>query len=135
MSEREQRESLGEALHRLGHDLGDLVRAELALFKSEIGGQLRSIGSVAIWLAAAGAFGMLAFGTFTAFLILALALILPAWGAALAVTAVYGIVTAGLLVAAKARLRDALPIKFEDTKQSVREDVAWIQSGMKSGIK
>lgn len=125
-----QHESLGESLHHLGRDLGDLFRAELALFKRETATQLRGLAMAGIWLGAAAVLGLAFLGAFTALLIVALGLALPLWAAALIVTMFYGIGAAGLLAAAIAKFREARPIDFDQTARSVKEDIAWIKSGM-----
>jgi len=135
MDARERDDSLSGSLHRLGADLGDLIRAELALFKSEMMGEARRVLQAAIGFGAAGLVGLLALGAMTAFLILVLSLAMPAWGAALVVTILYGATAAGLALAAKARLNSALPLDIDETKRSVKEDVAWIRSGIKFGNK
>lgn len=125
-----QHESLGESLHHLGRDLGDLFRAELALFKRETATQLRGLAMAGIWLGAAAVLGLAFLGAFTALLIVALGLALQLWAAALIVTMFYGIGAAGLLAAAIAKFREARPIDFDQTARSVKEDIAWIKSGM-----
>lgn len=135
MDERESHDSLSDSLRRLGADFGDLLRAELALFKSEMMAEMRGVMQAGIGFAAAALVGLLALGAMTAFLILVLALAMPAWGAALVVTILYGAVAAGLALAAKARLNAALPVDIDETKQSVKEDVAWIRSGIRSASK
>lgn len=65
----------------------------------------------------------------TALLIIALGLALPLWAAALIVTMFWGIGAAVLLAAAITKLRET-PIDFDQTARSVKEDIAWIKSGM-----
>ena len=125
-------ESIKESVAHLGHDLGDLFRAELALFKKEAKRELRGLVVAGIWLAAGGLLGLAALGAFTALAIIVLQLVLPAWLAALIVTTAWGFAAISLLAAARIKLQSALPIEFEETTRSVKEDIEWIKSGAKS---
>jgi hypothetical protein len=127
-----ERESLADSLHHLGQDLGDLFRAELALFKKEAAEQLTGLAAAGVWLAGGAVMGLAFLGAFTALLIIVLSLTMPAWLAALVVTALWGFVAFALLSAALVKLRATLPLNFDKTTRSVKEDVEWIKSGMKS---
>lgn len=128
----EQHESLGESLHRLATDLGDLFRAELGLFKTEAVKQLGGVAAAAVWIAAGAVMGLAFLGALTALLIIVLSLALAPWLAALIVTAVWGIAAALLTMAAIAKLRESSHIEFDKTTRSVKEDLEWIKSGIKS---
>lgn len=127
-----QHESLGDSLRHLARDLGDLFRAELALFKRETMTQVRGLAVAGIWMAASAVLGLAFLGALTALLIIALGLALPLWAAALIVTMFWGIGSAGLLAAALVKFKQATPIDFDQTTRSVKEDIAWIKSGMSS---
>jgi hypothetical protein len=126
-----EREGLVESLHRLGQDLGDLIRAELAQFKREATAQIRELGVAGIWLAGAAVMGLAFLGAFTAFAIIVLTLVFQPWVAALIITVAWGFAALSLLAVAKMKLDSALPIELE-TPRSVKEDIEWIKSGMKS---
>jgi hypothetical protein len=126
-------DSLTEALSRLKADVEDLVRAELRTFKEEAIEQLRPLLFAAA-LAAAAFLTVLAFiGVFSALCVIALSLAVPPWLAALIVTVVYGIIAAAMGSIAIGRFRAALPINFNRTARSVKEDVAWIKNDLKAG--
>lgn len=125
-----QHDSLPDALKNLGRDLGDLFRAELHLFKREAVAQARGLIAAGIWLASAGVMGLAFLGAFTALVIIALALAVPLWLAALIVTIAWGIGAVTLLGAAIVQFRNAMPIEFDQTARSVKEDISWIKSGM-----
>jgi len=127
-----QHESLGESLRHLTRDLGDLFRAELMLFKREAMTQVRGLAAAGIWMAASAVLGLAFLGALTALLIIALGLALPLWAAALIVTMFWGIGAAGLLAAALVKFRQTTPLDFDQTARSVKEDIAWIKSGMSS---
>jgi hypothetical protein len=124
--------SIKESVAHLGHDLGDLFRAELALFKKEAKQELSGLAVAAVWIGGAAVMGLAAFGAFTAFLMIVLQLVLVPWLAALVVTVAWGAAALSLLAAARAKLQSALPIKFEETTRSVKEDIEWIKSGTKA---
>jgi len=126
------RESLGESLHHLVEDLGDLFRAELALFKKEAAEQLSGLAVAGVWISGAAVMGLAFLGALTALLIMALSLAMAPWLAALVVTALWGFAAFALASAAMAKLRSTLPLDFDKTTRSVKEDVEWIKSGMKS---
>ncbi|HKE37047.1 MAG TPA: phage holin family protein [Candidatus Baltobacteraceae bacterium] len=124
-------DSVVDALARLRNDIEFSVRAELRTFKEEAIEQLRPLATAGA-LAAAAFLTVLAFiGVFSALCIIALSVAVAPWLAALIVTVIYGIVAASLGSVAFARVKSALPIKFEKTAQTVKEDVAWIKSDVK----
>jgi hypothetical protein len=135
MSEREplvSRESLAESVSHLGKDLGDLIRAELALFKKEAMREMRGLTAAGVWIAGGAVMGLAALGAFTAFCIIALSLALQPWLAALIITAMWGFAALSMLAAARIKLQSALPVEFKETTRSVKEDIEWIKSGAKS---
>lgn len=126
-----QHESLGDSLKHLGEDLGNLFRAELAQFKREAVDEGRKLAIVGVWLAGAAVMGLAFLGAFTAFAIMVLTLVFQPWLAALIITVAWGFIAASMLAAAKMKLDSALPIQLETTR-SVKEDIEWIKSGIKS---
>src|SRR5579884_2013639 len=126
-----ERESLGDSLKHLGQDLSDLFRAELALFKREASTEARKFAVVGVWVAGAAVMGLAFLGAFTAFAIMVLTLVFQPWLAALIITVAWGFLAIAMLAAAKMKLDSALPIELETTR-SVKEDIEWIKSGIKS---
>jgi len=126
-----ERESLGDSLKRLSEDLTGLFRAELAQFKREATIEARKLAVVGIWLSGAAVMGLAFLGAFTAFAIIALTLVFQPWLAALIITVAWGFIAISMLAAAKMKLDSALPIELE-TPRSVKEDLEWIKSGIKS---
>lgn len=122
-----------ESLQHLGKDLGDLFRAELALFKQEASMQLRGVAVAGVWVAAGAVLGLAFLGAFTAMLIIVLSLALPTWLAALIVTVALGVVAGSLIAAAMAKIKATLPIEFNQTTRSVKEDIEWIKTGINPG--
>ena len=76
--------------------------------------------------------GLAALGALTACLILALNAVMPAWLAALLVAVVYGIIAYVLVKRGQARIRQATPVVPEQTVETVKEDVEWARTQMRS---
>ena len=125
-------ESIKDSVSNLGHDLADLFRAELELFKREAKEELTRLAAAGVFLGAGALMGLMALGTFTALAIVVLSLWLAPWLAALIVTAVWAFAAASLVAAGWVKLQSALPIEFDKTARSVKEDIEWIKSGAKS---
>lgn len=125
-------ESLAESVQHLGRDLGDLIRAELALFKKEALREIRGLVAAGVWIAAGAVMGLAALGAFTAFCVIALSLVFQPWLASLVVTLIWGFAAFSMLAAAKIKLQSAVPVEFKETTRSVKEDIEWIKSGAKS---
>jgi nitrate/nitrite transporter NarK len=80
----------------------------------------------------AGAIGLAALGALTACFILALNAVMPAWLAALLVAVVYGIIAYVLVKQGQARIKQATPPVPEQTIETVKEDLAWAKTQMRS---
>ena len=97
--------SLGELLKLLSKESATLVRQEIELAKSlvseeielakqELAQKAKQAGAGAGLFGAAAVIGLAAVGAFTAFVILLLSLLLPAWAAAVIVAVVFAAVAA-----------------------------------------
>jgi hypothetical protein len=124
--------SLGELLRQLSAQTTGLVHQELELAKAELAQKGRQAGAGAGRFGAAGALGRAALGALTACFILALDLIMPAWLAALIVAVVYGIIAFVLVKQGQAKLKAAGPPVPEQTIETVKEDVEWAKTQMRS---
>jgi Putative Actinobacterial Holin-X, holin superfamily III len=123
---------LPELLKQLSEETTRLVHQELELAKAELTQKGRQAGIGAGLFGAAGAIGFLALAALTTCLILALAAAMPAWLAALLVAVVYGVVAAVLALQGRTRVRQATPPVPEQTIQTVKEDVQWAKTQMRS---
>jgi MFS family permease len=123
---------MGELMKRLGEDLSLLIRQELALAKAEIIEKSKAAGAGAGMFSGAAVAGLLALGAFTAFLILALSTQMHAWLAALLVTIVYGAIAGVLALSGKKKIEEAAPLVPEQTVDTVKEDVQWAKTRIKS---
>jgi sugar phosphate permease len=133
-SQEELRERpVGELLRQLADETTTLVRQELELAKAELAEKGKEAGKGAALWSGAGVVGLLALGSFTAGLILALDGVLPDWAAAILVAAVYAAVAGFLYLRGKDRV-DAVgtPVP-EQTIDNVKEDVEWAKTRANSG--
>jgi uncharacterized membrane protein YqjE len=115
--------STGELVSRLSQDLSQLVRDELRLAQVEVSGKAKKAGLGAGMFGAAGVLVLYGVGVLIATAIIALALVLPTWLAALVVGLV---VLAGAGVAAlmgKKRVTEAAPLVPERAVEGVKQDV------------
>ncbi|MBA3619494.1 MAG: phage holin family protein [Actinomycetota bacterium] len=125
-------QSVGQLLRELSEETSTLVRQEVQLAKAELSEKAKLAGKGAGLLAGAAVMGLALLGAFTAFLIAVIALALPVWLAALAVTVLYALITAVLGLAGRAALRKATPATPEQTIDTVKEDVQWAKTQAKS---
>ena len=122
--------SLGKLVSDLSEQTSRLVRAEVELAKQELAAKAKraGIGSGLITAAAVLAGYTVAVGIAT--VIIALAVAMPAWLAALIVFVVMLAATAGLGLAGVAQLKKSSPPKPERAIENLREDVAAIKEGL-----
>ncbi len=122
-------ESIGGLFKRLSGDMALLMRQELELFRTEMTekmtGMGKRVGEGAGMLSGAAVAGIMALGCLSATIILALALVMPAWAAALIVTIVYGIVAAVMAIQGKHKIDDVTAPVPRQTIETVKEDVEW----------
>ena len=124
--------SLGELLKQLSEQTSRLVHQELELAKAELQQKGKQAGMGAGMFGGAGALGLAALGALTACFILALNAIMPAWLAALIVAVVYGIIAFVLVKQGQAKIKAAAPPVPEQTIETVKEDVEWAKTQMRS---
>jgi uncharacterized membrane protein YqjE len=124
--------SIGELLKQLSGETTRLVHQELELAKAELTQKGRQAGAGAGLFGAAGAIGLLAAAALTTCFILALDAVMPAWLAALLVAVVYGVVALVVVKQGQAKMKAAGPLVPEQTIETVKEDVAWAKTQMRS---
>jgi MFS family permease len=125
-------QSMGELFKQLSADLSTLVRQELRLAQAEMTEKGKRAGRGAGMFGGAGVFGLVALGTFSAFLIAALAEAMDVWLAALIVTVIWAAVSAVLALRGRQRVAQATPAVPEQTVQTIREDAQWARTQLKS---
>ena len=123
---------LGELLGQLSQETTRLVHQELELAKAELAQKGKQAGAGAGLFGGAGALGLAALGALTAGFILALNAVVAAWLAALIVAVVYGIVAFVLAKQGQAKVKQAVPPVPEQTIETVKEDVQWAKTQMRS---
>jgi uncharacterized membrane protein YqjE len=127
--------SIGELVKDLATETSTLVRQEIELAKAELTDRGRRAAKGAGMLGAGAVVGLLALGALTAVLIAALDLAMPTWLAALIVTVAYAAIAAVLIQIGRKQVQEAAPPVPEDTIESVKEDVQWAKTRMRSATK
>jgi len=124
---------VGDLVKELSSQVSTLVRQEVELAKAEVGEKGKKAGAGAGMFGAAGAAALLMLGSLTACLILALDMAMPAWAAALIVTALWVAVAGVLALQGRKKMQEmGTPIP-EKTIETVKEDVQWAKHPTKSG--
>jgi len=126
-------QSVGELLKQLSEQTATLVRQELDLAKAEMQLKAKRAGVGLGMLGGGGVFALAAVGALTATLIMLLAEWMDGWLAGLIVTLVYAAIAAVLALQGKEKVSEAAPPIPEQTVETVKEDVQWAKSQMKSG--
>jgi uncharacterized membrane protein YqjE len=124
-----QEPPIGALVHRLSEQIPELVRSELRLAQAELTQKGKRAGLGIGMFSAAGLLAFLGISTLVACAVLALALVLPGWAAAL-IVAVLLFAGAGVAaLAGKKEVEQATPPAPERTIANVREDVATVKGG------
>lgn len=117
----------GELVKQLSSQVSTLVRQEVELAKTEMAEKGKKAGAGAGMFGGAGVAGLMALGSLTAFLILVLALAMPAWAAALLVTALWAAVAGVLALRGRDKFRQMGAPAPKKTIETVKEDVQWLK--------
>jgi hypothetical protein len=126
---------LGEVAQDLTRDLSLLVRQEVELAKAEMAKKGRVAAPGLGMVGGAGVVGLMAAGALTAFLILALSIVLDAWLSALIVGAALAGAAYVLAKRGKERVEEAGSPLPEQTIETVKEDVEWAKTRATSARK
>ena len=124
---------IGELLKQLSQETTTLVKQELDLAKAEVAQKGQQAGKGVGMFGGAGVLGLLALGSFTAFLIMLLDGAMPNWAAALVVTVVYAAIAGVLALQGRNKVKEATPPVPEQAVESVKEDVQWAKTQTQSG--
>lgn len=116
-------DSTGELVSRLSQDVSRLVRDELRLAQVEVSGKAKKAGIGAGMLGGAGVLALYGFGVLIATAILALALVMDAWLAALIVCVVLLAAAGVAALLGKKRVTEAAPPMPERAVENVKRDV------------
>lgn len=115
-----------ELMTRLSEQTSRLVRDEMRLAQAELSAKAKQGGIGAGFLGAGGILAWFGFGALIATAILALTLVLPAWAAALIVTAILFIAAAIAALLGKKKV-EQLSLAPERTITNVNRDVAEVK--------
>ena len=118
---------IGALVHRLSEQIPELVRSELRLAQAELTEKGKKAGIGIGMFSAAGLLAFFGVATLITTAILALALVLPAWLAALIVALVILAVAGGVAMAGKKEVQQATPAAPEMAIAGVKEDVATVK--------
>lgn len=122
-------QALGALVHQLTEQVPQLIRSELRLAQAELTEKGKAAGIGVGLFSAAGLVALFGLGTLITTIILALALAVDAWLAALIVTIVLLAVAAVLALVGKKEVTAATPAAPERAIAGVKEDVATIKQG------
>jgi uncharacterized membrane protein YqjE len=125
----------GDLVKELSQQVTTLVRQEVELAKAEVGEKGKKAGVGAGLLGGAGVAGLLALGSLTAFLILALDGVMPNWAAALIVTAVWGAVAGVLALRGRHKVQEVGSPAPEKTIETLKEDKEWLKDPTRSAAR
>lgn len=125
--------SVAELMKQLSDQTATLVRQELDLAKAELAEKGKKAGLGAGMFGAASVFGLYALGALTACAILALALAVKGWVAALIVAAVLGAIAGVLALMGRRNVKQGVPPTPERTIESVKQDVEWTKRSAQEG--
>ncbi|WP_210508145.1 phage holin family protein [Naasia sp. SYSU D00057] len=118
-----RKKSLIQLIGDLPGLVGQLIRDEIEQIKKELTEKLTKLGVGAGLFAGAAFFGFFGFAVLVTTAILALALVLPAWLAALIVAVLLLLVTGALAFLGLRQVKKGVPPVPEGSIQSVKEDV------------
>jgi hypothetical protein len=124
--------STGDLIKELAEEVKTLARQEVELAKAEVSEKGRRFGSGARALGVAAFLGFFAFAGLTATAILALSLAMPATAAAAIVTVAYGLLAGSSALVGMQRVRRAAPPVPAEAMESVKEDVGWMKTHLRS---
>jgi len=123
--------SISELVKDLSNHSSELARKEVELAKAEMAVKAKRLGIGGGAFGVAGVIGLFALGALTATLILALATAVPAWLAALIVTAAYGAVAGVAALLGKRKVDEGTPAVPERAIDTTKEDVEYIKRSAK----
>ncbi len=126
-STREADPTLGALVNQLTTQVPELIRSELRLAQSEIAESGKRAGLGIGMFSAAGLLAFFGFGTLVTTAVLALALVVPGWLAAL-IVALLLLAGAGVLaIMGRSKVQEATPIQPERAVAGIKEDIATVK--------
>jgi uncharacterized membrane protein YqjE len=120
----------GQLISRLTEQISALVRDEARLAQVEVTQKAKRLGVGAGLFGGAGLFAFLGLATLIATAVLALALVMPAWLAALVVTVVLFALAGVLALVGKKDVEKATPPLPTEAIAGVQADIATVKQGL-----
>lgn len=125
-----EEQSVGQLVTQLSEQSSKLVRSELELALAEMQEKAKNAGIGAGLFGAAGMVALYGVGALIATVIIALALVLPAWLAALIVTVVLFVIAGIAALVGKKRVSRATPPTPQQTIGSVKRDIETVKESL-----
>jgi uncharacterized membrane protein YqjE len=119
--------TLGALVHDMTEQMSTLVRDEMRLAQAEMTQKGKAAGLGIGLFGASGVVAMFGLGTLIATVVLALALAMSAWLAALIVTVVLFAVAGVLALQGKGSVSKATPVQPQEAIEGVKEDIATVR--------
>lgn len=119
---------MGEMVTQLAEQVSRLIREELRLAQAEMAQKGKRAGLGAGMFGGGGVAALYGIAALLAAIVLALALVMPAWAAALVVGAVLLAVAGGLALFGRRQIQHATPPVPQQATGSVRADVEEIKA-------
>lgn len=124
-------QSIAELVQRASEQISLLVRDELALARAELTAKGKHAGAGLGLFGGGGALALYGGGALIASVVLLLALVMPAWAAALVVAVVLFAVAGVLALLGKRQLSEAVPPVPTGAAESMRADVGTVTAAVK----
>ncbi len=124
---------IGELLVNFASETTNLLSQEIELARAEVGQQVKKAESGAGFFGVAAVLGLAGIGALTACAVIALALTLDAWLAALIVGAALVVVAGIFALAGRSRLKAVASPVPERALHSIRDDISAVQAGVQAG--
>lgn len=121
--------STGELIARLSEQTSTLIRDEMRLAQAEMSAKAKHAGTGIGMFGAGGILALMALGATVATMIIALALVLPTWAAALIVTVLLFALAGVAALLGKKQVEQAKPTP-ERTIANVKQDVAAVKENV-----
>ena len=121
--------SLGQLVSSVSQQIPDLIRSEIRLAQAEMAEKGKRAGLGLGMFGAAGLLALYGVGALLSTLVLLLALVLPAWAAALIVTVVLFAAAGVAALKGRSNVTEATPPKPERAIDGIKADVATIKGG------
>jgi hypothetical protein len=119
--------SLTDIIRSVLNDVGNIVRAEIRLGRTELIEKAREAKRPAALLCAASIAGFFAMACLIATCVAVLALVLQVWASALLTGVLLGLLAAGLYSYSRRRLQKFDPVP-KTTISSVKDEIQWVKN-------